>query len=42
MKHKKHPEATIDDFVVYVNYTKPTNAIATGQPFSLALIVMKY
>ena len=30
---KKHPEATIDDFVVYVNYSKPTNATATGQPF---------
>ncbi|MDE5936887.1 MAG: hypothetical protein K2G83_05740 [Ruminococcus sp.] len=30
---QRHPNASIDDFVVYVNYSKPTNQAATGQAF---------
>ncbi len=30
---KKHPEANIDDFVVFVNYTKPFNKPASGHSF---------
>lgn len=30
---KKYPDANIDDFVVFVNYTKPFNQPATGHAF---------
>lgn len=30
---KEHPEANIDDFVIYVNYSRPYNAQTSGQSF---------
>ncbi len=30
---KEHPDANIDDFVIYVNYSRPYNAPTSGQSF---------
>ena len=30
---KEHPNATVDDFVIYVNYSRPYNAPTTGHSF---------
>jgi hypothetical protein len=30
---QKHPDANIDDFVIYVNYSKPLNQTAKGHAF---------